>query len=478
MWKELVGLWHDLGYVFGSLFLPRNPVADFTGFLHDLWTDVLHLVELGLVILRRLVNIALLLMGWITLALIILGFIGGDIIGGIIGAIAGGLAGLGIGAVPGAAGGAGVGGAAGAGIGLGVALGIGQAFVYAYLAIQATSVVKTLVTLETGLQTDEEKDRDYGVLADSLIGIGVTLVMLGIGYLASRLAGVILGALEGKVPAVAKFLSGLRSVRPPKPGAVDPDVDIPGRTTKQVPGLREGIDPTVSPDTAFRFEDTWSNIGDEVTVRTKVTHTNGSGGSMVRGINPKTGEIIYHSAFFDDNLPRWIQTDPPMVDTPGRTGTPLETYMTLRQLKMLSEKTGSPTVIAGPRVVRLSMIINERTIAELAEATRDGTPADQAILKTHSVQYANNSIVQSGGKIASAHVDGGFKTDASNAISDPALMTKHGLKPSTQVLSGFDIELNVVPADATVPPSGTPKLPPFTPPAVPVPQKDQDGGAN
>ena len=473
VWKELLGLWDDLKYFVGSFFVPRSPLADFWGFLHDLWSDLMHLLELPLAIGRRLTNIGLLLMGWVTLALVILGFIGGEVVGGIIGAIAGFFAG-GVGAIPGAAAGAGVGGPAGAGIGFGVAMGIGEVFVLAYLGFQGATIEKTLLTLETALQTDEEKDRDYGVLADSLIGVGVTLVLLAIGYLASRLAGTIVGAIEGKVPSVSAFLRGLRSVR--AGSGVEPDTNVPGRVTEQVPGLRESIDPTVSPDSAFSFEDTWDTEGDETVVTTKVKHTNGSTGEMQRGINNDTGEIVYHYAFFDGDLPRWIQTDPPMV--PDKGGTPLETYMTLRQLKMLSEKTGLPTVIAGPRVVRLSTIVNERTIAELAEFTTDGTPLDQAILRTHSVQYAQNSIIQSGGKIASAHVEGGRMTDASNAISEnPSLIAEHGLTPSTKVLYGFDIILNVVPADAPVP-GPVPNVPPPAPPPVPTPQRDRDGGTD
>ena len=54
---ELVLLWTvDLTNAVHSLFLPRNPVADFWGFLHDLWTDILHLLDIPLAILRRLNN--------------------------------------------------------------------------------------------------------------------------------------------------------------------------------------------------------------------------------------------------------------------------------------------------------------------------------------------------------------------------------------------------------------------------------------
>ena len=123
------------------------------------------------------------------------------------------LAGVGIGAAPGAAAGAAGGGAAGAGVGFGVALLLGEAFVISFLILQGATVVEKLTKLWTAEQTDEEKERDYSQLADSLIGIGVTLVLILIGWIASKLASNILGAIEGKFPAFSRFLKGARSVR-------------------------------------------------------------------------------------------------------------------------------------------------------------------------------------------------------------------------------------------------------------------------
>jgi phage-related protein len=214
---QLSELWNtDLKGAVHSLFLPRNPFADFWGFLHDLWTDLLHILDIPLAVLNRLNNILMLLMGWITLALMIIGFIGGSFAGTVLGAILGALAGLGIGAGPGAAAGLGVGTAAGVGVGFGTALLIGEALFIAFLALQAAIVTNAFAKLWTGLQKPEEKDQDYDRLANSLIGLGVALVLLLIGWIASKLASLILDFLA-KIPAlrdpVAAFRTGLRSVR-------------------------------------------------------------------------------------------------------------------------------------------------------------------------------------------------------------------------------------------------------------------------
>jgi hypothetical protein len=237
-----------------------------------------------------------------------------------------------------------------------------------------------------------------------------------------------------------------------------------GRTTTRVPGLYENINPNQSPP-GWKFQDVVSDLGGEKVVDTKVTAPEGSTGSMSRGLNPSTGEFVLHEAFLD-GIPedvRWVKTDPPMVA--GR-GTPLESYMTMRQMRILEGQTGRSLAISSPRVVRMSTIVNTRTIGELAQQVRAGAKPDEAIANTHSVRYASNSITQSGGKVASAHIEGGMTRPAS-AVLTPELTAKYGLQPSDPVLYAFDIVIDVVPADA---PTGgnTGPLP------VPAQQSDRD----
>lgn len=326
-------------------------------------------------------------------------------------------------------------------LGIGVILGLGLEGLAATAAVMGLSaVIGIVVNLVNGERWDK------GLLAN-----------LFLAWLFQRIAG-------GKTPENTPEI---------KPGGGPEPETPPGRTTTRVPGLYENINPNQSPQ-GWTFSDTPSTLGNEKIVTTKVTAPDGSTGSMVRGINPATGEFILHSAFLD-SIPadvRWIPTDPEMVA--GR-GIPLETYMTMRQMRILESETGNSLKVTAPRVVRISTIVNTRTVAELAQQVRAGVPADQAILNTHSVQYASNSIVQSGGRIASAHVEGGSSTSAGTVLT-PELMSQYGLTASDPVLYLFDITLNIVPADAPQGPPGN-RSGPVVPPPVHVPDQDHDGGS-
>ena len=138
-----------------------------------------------------------------------------------------------------------------------------------------------------------------------------------------------------------------------------------GRTNTEVPGLRGNIDPSKPPD-GWQFIDTVRTVGAEKVVTTRVIAPDGSGGHTIRGLNTATGEFILHEAFLD-NIPRnmrWVATDPAMVE--GR-GTPLETYMTLRAQRILETDLGTSLTVTAPTTVKISTIINVRTVAELAE---------------------------------------------------------------------------------------------------------------
>ena len=139
---------------------------------------------------------------------------------------------------------------------------------------------------------------------------------------------------------------------------------------------------------------------------------------MTRGVDPATGRIGMHYADLE-NIPkdlRWVPTEPEMVS--GR-GTPLETYMTMRQMRILEGKIGRSLEITAPRVFEMTTILNERTIAQLAKAAPGVEPPsnllNQAVLSTDSVTYAKNTITQSGGRIAGARVEGGTMVPASEA---------------------------------------------------------------
>jgi hypothetical protein len=323
--------------------------------------------------------------------------------------------------------------------GVGVIIGLGLEGV---AALAATMVLSVVVGIVVNLVNGDRWDK--GLLANLLLA-----------WLFHKLAG-------GKAP---------ESGETPAEG----QQGAGGRTNTRVPGVYEGVDPSQAPQ-GWRFSDQVSTSGGETTVSTDVTAPDGSSGVIERGRVTSTGEFVMHMAFLDGipaNL-RWIPTDPPMV---GGRGTPLETYLTMRQMKILERETGGGSqTFAGPRTVRMSTIINVRTVLQLAEAMKAGTPADQAILNTNSVQYGSNSIIQSGGQIAGARVVGGSDTPV-NRVGTPQDRATYApsLGPNDTVRYGFDIVIDVVPAGTSPGPAqGTGGAIPPAPP-VHVPQQDQDG---
>jgi hypothetical protein len=185
---------------------------------------------------------------------------------------------------------------------------------------------------------------------------------------------------------------------------------------------------------------------------------------------------------FLDQIPkdaRMVPTDPPMLTDKG--GTPLEAYMTMRLMKILQAEAGNPALFSGPRVVRMTHIENVMTILDLAQ----GKP----LRNTPSVNYANNSIVQSGGHVASAEIEMGpeasmvkARTLAELVREDQPTMTQErldgllrdrGISPDQEVPFDFDIILNVEPAGVQSP-TGQGGVPVPVTPAVQPDGGDQD----
>ncbi|MEM7185446.1 MAG: DUF4157 domain-containing protein [Bacteroidota bacterium] len=207
--REIVDfLMVDMAGVLNNLFLTRNPISEPLGFLHDLYTNLLHLLDIPLALWRRITNIGMALLGWITLALTLLGAAGGSVASGVIGGIASAAVSLGLAAPAGGGAAAAGGGLAGAGAGFAAGMAVGEILVGSFMLAHIATIVKVLVDLFTGNQTNDQKEDDYSQLADSLIGMGVTVVLLFVGWVASKLANVILNLI--------------RSIRPPKPPVKGP----------------------------------------------------------------------------------------------------------------------------------------------------------------------------------------------------------------------------------------------------------------
>lgn len=221
-------IFQDLAAIGRGLYPPANIFSHPLEALHDIWTNLYHLiVDTFLSLLRRLVNILMAFQLWITIILTVIGFVGGATAGGILAGILGGLATVGIGAGPAAAGGATAGGAAGAGVGFGVALLVGEAVFFGFLIIHGATIISTIVDLKTTLQTRAEKQRDFAQLAESAIAVGVGLALLLLAWLAGTVAKGFAALIERlrikprlRLPSsVSRFLRGVSSTRkPPKSG--------------------------------------------------------------------------------------------------------------------------------------------------------------------------------------------------------------------------------------------------------------------
>lgn len=214
---EFKGIWTDWRAAAGGLFQLRG-IGDFGGFLHDLWSNLLHLVDFPLIVWRRLNSMAMALMGWVTIALVLVGAIGGTAIGGVIGGIVGFFAGLGIGAAPGGAAGAGAGGLTGAFAGLGASAALGQGLLLSFIAAEVTAITKALAELLTARQSHEEQTSDSNAVADSALGLGVAALLFALSWIASKIGG-----------AVLAFVRRVRIEREAGPAAAPPPVTAKGR---------------------------------------------------------------------------------------------------------------------------------------------------------------------------------------------------------------------------------------------------------
>lgn len=179
---EFSELWNnDWANTASSLFVPRAPWDDFGGFWHDLWTNILTLLDFPLALWRRLNNVLMLLLGYITIVLVIVFAIAG----GVAGAAAGGA-----GAIPGAL--------AGAVAGLKMAAAFGKGLLISYFMAEGATVVKSFADLFTARQTQAEKNRDYVQIAASLIGMGIAAAIVALLWLLSAMIAGVVRLIRGK----------------------------------------------------------------------------------------------------------------------------------------------------------------------------------------------------------------------------------------------------------------------------------------
>jgi hypothetical protein len=226
-----------------------------------------------------------------------------------------------------------------------------------------------------------------------------------------------------------------------------------GRVEEPVPGLFDSIDPAKVPDGWTIQDGPIRTQGELRVLRTDFTGPNGEAGWIERAWNPKTGEFVMKNAFMGD-APSWIQNDVPMA--PGK-GTPTQTYMTLRIMKILGVGFGEPVT------ARMTTIENIEAIMQLERQVRAGVPPDEAVMKTESLGYGKTNIQQGGNQIVSGHVEGGRRIPIDVLLQhyesvpggqkNPAVVAQHdawlkqyGFERSDEMLADYDIELKLRPA--------------------------------
>ncbi|WP_210728625.1 hypothetical protein, partial [Cellulomonas septica] len=215
----------------------------------------------------------------------------------------------------------------------------------------------------------------------------------------------------------------------------------PARTDTMVPGLYQSIDPKVGLP-GWTFTDTPDDRPDEVSIETLVRAPGGQVGRMVRSYQKGTKTLVLAEAFLH-KIPkqdRWLPISPPMT----ARGTPLEAYLTIRAMKIL-EATYGASFYGRSRTVHISTIINERSMAHIGAEVKKGVSLDDAARTCHSVQYATNAIVQSGGTIESvafSFAPGGRWVEA-RMIKDPKVLQEYKLDPGDKVPYWFDIDIDV-----------------------------------
>lgn len=215
---EFYELWNtDWSNAVDSLFPPRNIFDDFSGFFHDLWSNFLILLDFPLALWRRLNNILMLLMGYVTIILVLVGFVGGGIAGG--GAFS----------VPVAF--------AGAWAGLQLSAALGYGLFISFILAESSSALKAFLDLFTARQTRKEKDLDYIQIASSTIGMGVAIVIAIIFFLLSRFASAVVSAIKGPKPS-RTLPQGTTTETPPEtqPPGKKPQAERSGTEPRVVPG--------------------------------------------------------------------------------------------------------------------------------------------------------------------------------------------------------------------------------------------------
>jgi len=207
---EFYELWTtDWKNAVDSLFMPRNIFDDFGGFFHDVWSNFLILLDFPLALWRRLNNILMLLMVYISILLLLVGAVGGAILAGPPGALAG------------------------MGLALEAIEGLGEFLLASFLLAESITIIKVLIELFTARQTKTQKKQDYVQATASLFGIAIALLFMLVFFIIGSIVSAIVAEIKGIFKAPPPEVPALKPapVEPPKqlgPGPEPPKQLGPG----------------------------------------------------------------------------------------------------------------------------------------------------------------------------------------------------------------------------------------------------------
>lgn len=247
--------------------------------------------------------------------------------------------------------------------------------------------------------------------------------------------------------------------KPPSPAAAQGPAKG-ARVDTPVPGLMGSIDPMSTP-TGWTFKDSFPAHPENpnlVSVVTDVVDPQGRKGMVQRGYDKAKKQFVMMNAFLitpgedkSTGVQNFIEhKEPTMIK--GK-GTPTQTFLTLRQMKILEKMTTMKT--AALEKVKMSTIQNVEAILQLEQHKRAGLELDKAVMKTESKKYAETTLVQAGKRIVSGKVVGGAvspiesllqwfeKGKANRQENFNKLLATYGINRGDPVLWNYNIEFDV-----------------------------------
>ena len=239
------------------------------------------------------------------------------------------------------------------------------------------------------------------------------------------------------------------------------------RVTEPVAGLYEGIAaPAVGRPSGAPSG--WSSTILRSGTEWETTATSPTGGRLLlsREWDPATGELTMGMAFGHRGLGA-VPTTPALIS--GRGTTPAMTYFSLEQMRAMGIPYGAAARAGGIQRVKMSQIENIETIAHLhwLEQRYPGRAAGELIRHTHSYEYAETILTQSGYRITRVEVSGGHtarisgltghyeraaaarelfgETSAQRHAVHSDILRRYGFARETEMYQDFNIYLYVEP---------------------------------